>query len=406
MSIMAILATVTLSLVTSLFDSSIRTSKYLDQNTKIETLYGFFASRMASTNVGNIGLTKASDPTAIDPLTISGDQFIFTSNGGGSTTGSTICYRVMYFKNNVNGAKNFEAGSVWVAVASNCDEIRPTVGPNQSGAATSSDPVIGSAGVKKGSPFKLADSIQSTNPNSSTGPNLCGGPDIGGGSTQKSYTTPLVPFAFCNQVLSPLGVASEATPTATGNFYNLSGTTAAARLGEVRANQVTVYVGQQGGSASVPARQYTQVFSLAQVCAVETEVDLSLPDPEPWRLLGSGVDQIPFSSTAWTKSGSGVDPGIYYDSASKRVFFRGAIQRISGTAVPSQIFTLPAAEGTKRYRPEGTQRFLVPRGNGSSSNFATIQITSAGVVSLLSISGTAAATEPIFLDSISFRVST
>jgi hypothetical protein len=420
MSIMAILATVTLSLVTSLFDSSIRTSKYLEQNTKIETLYGFFASRMASTNVGNVGLANTGN-TAVDPLTLAGDQFLFSSNGGGSTTGATLCYRVMYFKNAINnGTAQFTANSIWVAVADNCTSIRPTTGPNQSSStiAASNDPVLDpSSGNPAGSPFVLASDIMSTNSKFSTtagGPNLCGG-----ASTSKSYTANLVPFAFCNSSLSPVAVASSAAVGASGAFYTpASGTTVSTRLSEIRANQITAYVQSGGSSSSVPIREYAQVFSLAQVCAVETEVDLTLPNPESWRLI------LPFGQAGATPSfkeywesasnTNGQEPGFYRDTATKRVYLRGTVKRTVGApniglyseSDPNRaiMFTLP---DNVKYRPSGgSQIFLVPRGTAGGT--ATIEIGTNGNVSFVGASNSGANTgsEIIYLDTISFRADT
>lgn len=425
MAIIAILATVTLGLVTSLFDSSLRTSKYLDQNTRIETVYGFFASRMASTNIGKLGLTNDAN-TQIDPLTVAGDQFVFQSNGGGGTLGASLCYRLMYFKNPVTTLQgSFQANSIWAAVSSSCASVKPTIGPNGTSAqiSASNDPVLDPATATQNpniSTFLLASGVSPTNSKFESAP---GGPSVcGGTSSTKSYTFNLVPFSFCNATLSPVTVAETAAPGATASFYTPpDGTTAEDRLRELRAFQLTSYIDSSGGASPVPIREYTQVFTLAQVCATDTSVELTLPDPQGWREVqpynyeqtnpSQWVATNPSLNQYWERAtATQVTPAFYRDSATKRVYFRGAVKRTSDappiSTSTATIFSLPVGS-TPPPPTSGTssQRFLVPRGDAGVTAVVEIRTSSNGTAQVIfSGASNLGSNETLYLDSISFRV--
>lgn len=143
--IISIIALVAVGIMVSLFDSNIRAGQYLSQQQTIETYYGFMASRLAPTQRGQVGLpycvpaqgqsngvcqngerinskcvAQAEEDglcrTIIDPLSISGDQLVWRSNG--------YCYRVFY---------NEQRREIRAAVTSKVCEGRtvPKRGPNE-----------------------------------------------------------------------------------------------------------------------------------------------------------------------------------------------------------------------------------------------------------------------------------
>jgi prepilin-type N-terminal cleavage/methylation domain-containing protein len=90
LALVAALATITISVVDSLFNSNLRANQLLEQQQTIETTYGFFAQRLAlaQRNLGDV--TGSGANQKIDPLTIGPDQLMFTVNG--------VCYRVFYLE--------------------------------------------------------------------------------------------------------------------------------------------------------------------------------------------------------------------------------------------------------------------------------------------------------------------
>ena len=126
--ILGILGAATVTLITSIFESNIRSQQRLDQVTQVESLFGFMSSRIAVAQ-RPIGATKTSgcsngDPSCIEPLSIAGDQMMFFSGGN--------CYRIMYVKQ-PPGTTGDKQGQIWAAISSNCEDssIFPKRGPNE-----------------------------------------------------------------------------------------------------------------------------------------------------------------------------------------------------------------------------------------------------------------------------------
>ena len=168
--ILGIVGTASMMLMISVFDSQIRASQYLDQQTTIESYYGFMASRLATTQKGDVGLPyckplrgdantvcediAATDKrfnnkckadaeangnckTIVDPLTVSGDQLVFRSGG--------FCYRIFY----INTVDSFpdkpelQLEQIRAAVSTDCNEIAPRRGPSEApGQGKPADPII------------------------------------------------------------------------------------------------------------------------------------------------------------------------------------------------------------------------------------------------------------------------
>lgn len=367
-AIMATLSLVTIGIITSLFDSSIRTSKYLEQNTTIETMYGFMASRLSLTNVGDIGTTTGSGASEkINPTSIAGDQFVFTSSSG-SGSGNQLCYRMFYLKN-ANPAKGFAvANSVWVATDSDCANIAPTRGPNQAGGPTN-DPVLDNGA---GNPFVIANKVVPSNNEFSivgtTGPNICNGSD-----TAKAFNRNLIPFYFCNNSLST--TYNGGSPDAAANsgsasaFYNDLG-----NRDSIQGVQSVSYI-DAGVAPTIPVRSYSQLFSLGQVqtnsCALDTagqNIVVDLPAPEPWNEVGPS--SVPFQNN-WSNYPGWATAAYYKDDTTDRVFLKGLVR--SGNA-NSVIFTLPAG-----YRPTENHLFW-QHSAGSASGGVRIDVNPSGNV--------------------------
>lgn len=86
--ILAVLTAGSLSLVTFIFDSNIRSGQILNQQATVQESFGFMTARLAKVSppIGTLNSTGAK----INPLSIAGDQVMFRSNG--------LCVRVWYAK--------------------------------------------------------------------------------------------------------------------------------------------------------------------------------------------------------------------------------------------------------------------------------------------------------------------
>lgn len=390
MAIIAILSVATLGIVISLFDSSIRTAKYLDQNTTIETMYGFLASRLSVTQVGQVGVADVST-NKINPLTLSGDQFMFQSGGGGANNNisGSLCYRVFYLEQPIEGSDVFTQGdAVWVATAPDCADIMPTRGPNQDpGSVSEADPVL-DEDTPMGTPFVLAGKIKSTNSNYTVpgGPNQCGG-----ANDTKSFSSPLQFFIFCNGALEPLTIDEQASTENPANpAYDLT------NLAQIRGLQSVAYV-DSGNAPKVPLRSYSQVFSLGQVqqsCAIQgggDPIEVEIPQPEGWREVNISGEP-PFQSS-WVNTGGSYSTAAFYKDSLGRVYLKGTVTRASAGAVGTTIFQLPVG-----YRPSQT---LVFAAGGTGTK---VDVNSNGDVVFQAGTGANPA-DQVSLASISFRAS-
>jgi prepilin-type N-terminal cleavage/methylation domain-containing protein len=247
-AMIGILTGVTISLIIALFDSNIRAGEYLDQQTTIETMYGFMASRLATAQ-RPVALTKGSgNSQTVDPLSISGDQLVWESPDG-------LCYRVFYVK---------RLDQIRATVATTCTDpkVKPVRGPNQKAAngtdvAQPTDPDYDIALDKplgqEDSSFILASSVSRVPP----------------ANAPQGATNPLVFLTPLGDDNLPLAVDDEASNSSNPNNHS-DWYDSAANREDVASFDVTAYVDPSVGEGAprVPSRYYRQNISLQQVCNV------------------------------------------------------------------------------------------------------------------------------------------
>jgi prepilin-type N-terminal cleavage/methylation domain-containing protein len=93
-AIMGILAGISVSMITTLFDTNIRAQQLVTQQQTISSMGNFLSAKLASAQRPLNALTKSCGAaTCIDYRSVGPDQFLFSS---GDATSSTTCYRVMW----------------------------------------------------------------------------------------------------------------------------------------------------------------------------------------------------------------------------------------------------------------------------------------------------------------------
>lgn len=270
-AILSILGAATVTLISSIFESNVRSQQRLDQQTQIESLYGFLASRMAIAQrpVGlqkNTGCPGDNNP-CINPLSIAGDQLLFTSGG--------VCYRIFYLR---------DQKSIRGATANNCDDIAPKRGPNetlpdngQTGGDGDGnwedgepyyDAVLDVTPGQEGGAFILANNVTSTRPE----------------TAPSGYPNPLQIFTYLNEQNRSFGPSFDDNP----NKYactegqvpadTTAGTPKAncdvsqwydtfANRSEILSTDFTAYVAATLTQPNVAPLVYQQNLSFQQVCS-------------------------------------------------------------------------------------------------------------------------------------------
>lgn len=313
--IISIIGMVSVGIMVSLFDSNIRSGQYLSQQQTIETYFGFMASRLAPVQRGQIGLpycvpaqgqnpnqvcrqgsptsplTDPADPklnnrcteqaeedgtcrTIIDPLSISGDQLVFRSNG--------YCYRVFY----VEGRQEIR-----VAVTpGNCSG--PTVprrGPNQQGGSLPADEALDGMVNGSAKSFVLASRIVKNRPtNSPVDPDPLEAFYYYAASAnfeERPNTDPVVHADPPGEIATGIPNRSATTqrPQSTSNlgmlhpFYQELANRG--QIAYVKGYAYVAGVDNENARPRVSDRLYTQVFALNQVCDVEGTGDDRLITP-------------------------------------------------------------------------------------------------------------------------------
>ncbi len=406
MLIMTIIALTAAQLMVNLFDSQLRTGQYLDQQTTLETFYGFTSSRLAVTQKGDVGLTycrplngaaaatvcqapeddgNAQTPndvrpacitdnanclTVIDPITVSGDQVFFTSEGK--------CYRMAYVD-----ADDAIYGAVG-QTATACAGLRPRRGANegttQAPGAALYDPFLDSPTTV--GRFPLAANIISARPTTSPAQF----------SNGTATPDPLRVWEYANSgdgFHTTNAKATTAQRLTSLAFYN-----SIANRGQIYSLNATTYVRGGGNTgAQIATRYYNQAFPLAQLCdlpdgsvAEPAGGDLSGTYPNPtiaanainsgkiqdgqvnnadlannsvgstklanaenWHTVGAAgepaftTDPDPFSNY-----GASYNSASFYKDVTGTVHIRGLVTRNAGGTNHPVIFTLPAG-----YRPGG-----------------------------------------------------
>lgn len=307
--IISIIGLVTVSITTSLFNSNIRAGQFLNQQTTIESFYGFMSSRLSVAQRGQIGLSScrpatggvpitnptnaqldaacnnstnvtmptgvpghqytecqtvsATCKTIVSPLSVAGDQIIFQSGG--------LCYRIFYLDEDIKNGSNVikQGDTLNAAVGSSCDEVWPVRGPNelqdqQSSGDPDYDPVLDTA---SGS-FVLAYGIQSEKPQGATG------------TVSVPATDPLVPLAYLDSADTQYAVSDSPGRTdAVDAFYIPTGAQnddPQEILNEIYSLSATAYVSAPGvddnTNIRIGDRYYQQSFFLNQLCDINGNV--------------------------------------------------------------------------------------------------------------------------------------
>ena len=123
-ALIGFLSAVSVALISVLFDGHLRATQMLDQQSTIETYTGFLISKLSLTQ-RPIGIAPGGGPIVdtpqagdneIEPLSLAGDQLVFTSDG--------VCVRVLYIK---------AERQIRAMLSSSCSnaDIAPKRGPNQ-----------------------------------------------------------------------------------------------------------------------------------------------------------------------------------------------------------------------------------------------------------------------------------
>ena len=266
--ILGILGAATVTLITSIFESNIRSQQRLDQVTQVESLFGFMSSRIAVAQ-RPIGATKTSGcpngaSSCIEPLSIAGDQMMFFSGGN--------CYRVMYVKQ-PPGTTGDKQGQIWASISSNCEDssIFPKRGPNEK---------IGGQGpgdFAADSPYydKALDlPVGSTDAHIVLAKNINNSRPL---NAPSDYPNPLRVFAYRDESNKDLNATSPhpnnyacstggAVPTgncAVSDWYNTF-----SNKDEIMSVDFTAYVAAALEQPPVADLVYQQNFSFQQICSV------------------------------------------------------------------------------------------------------------------------------------------
>ena len=269
--ILGILGAATVTLITSIFESNIRSQQRLDQVTQVESLFGFMSSRIAVAQ-RPVGATKTSGcpngaSSCIEPLSIAGDQMMFFSGGN--------CYRIMYVKQ-PPGTTGDKQGQIWAAISSNCEDssIFPKRGPNE---------VIGGngpGGFATNSPYydKALDlPVGSTDAHIVLAKNI---DNIRPLNAPSDYPSPLRVFAYRDESNKDLN-ATTSHPNdyacSTGTVPSGSGSVTCSvstwyntfsNKDEIMSVDFTAYIAAALAQPPVADLVYQQNFSFQQICSV------------------------------------------------------------------------------------------------------------------------------------------
>ena len=301
-TILGILATVSATLVSVLFTANLRSSQAGSQQTTIENTFGFLSSRVALVQYGGVGVGDGG--TSIDPLSLAGDQILFTSSfrsPDGSSSTEEVCFRLSYLA----ALGEIRVSSLPGACSSQGNEaILPRRGPNaylweggsqfQEPGDADFDPAIDSASPEvrstcDGSPtgdaaadcadlrelrtWTLASGIENYNPGDQW--------DRIPGDIRAALPAEfadgdnrfLPPFSFTGKSgstiswqRSPSATVFEPLPVAgLSGSYPLSSVVNSA-LGGI--NVQALVAPERAGTSYVSLRYYQQEYSLQQLCAI------------------------------------------------------------------------------------------------------------------------------------------
>lgn len=280
-AILGILGGATVTLISSIFESNVRSQQRLDQQTQVESLFGFLASRMATAR-RPVGLDKSSgcsgsQTNCINPLSIAGDQLVFESGG--------VCYRIFYLKSQkqIRGATANDCGSGTTG-GSGANSILPKRGPNEIIADSSAnggngdnvwqegetyyDPVLDKAPGDPGGPFILAYNIESDRPN----------------VAPTGYPNPLQIFTYLNEDNKswPTNDAPNKYACVAGKVPNPNGGSGEvdcevsawynkySNRGDIMSTDFTAYIATDIQQPAIAPLVYQQNMSFQQVCSDPT----------------------------------------------------------------------------------------------------------------------------------------
>lgn len=122
--ILGIISAVSVTLITTILDSNLRTVQTMAQQTTIENTFGYLNSKFADTRRGQLGYAEGG---SIDPLSVAGDQLLFSSENG---SGQSTCYRLMYFQELKQIRVATRSGSCENQTQS-ANSVLPRRGPNE-----------------------------------------------------------------------------------------------------------------------------------------------------------------------------------------------------------------------------------------------------------------------------------
>lgn len=275
MAMMSILALGSMSLITAIFDTNIKSAQIFDQQTEIQTAFGYMNSHIQSAS-RPIGRATTLG-TSIDPLTIAGDQVIFEANG--------TCYRLFYLK---------QEEQIRVKVAASCNDssIKPVRGPNQQAlngtlhagqGDADYDPALDIPLGEPGSSFVLARGVVPEKP----------------GTAPAGAPAPLQVFNYLADDENTLQVDAEASnaPSGHSSFYNNS-----ANRAQVAGIQVWTYIEPTvNGGARISAKAHSQKIWIGPTTQSSVSI---IATPSPGTVLSRGRIDGANSSANWIAIGT------------------------------------------------------------------------------------------------------
>ena len=373
---MSILAGASVTMLTGMFDSNIRSGQIIVQHSSVQQAAGYLNAHIASGErpINTLHHGLAGKPNAVDALALNQDQFLMDVDGD--------CYRFMYFK---------AAGTIRAAKSSHaCGDasIRPTRLPNQPG-STPADPILDDLANKS---FVLMSGISPT--------------DASG--------QPAAPvFSFLDDTNSTLNTDPGAdldNPAAQSIFADANDNESAIK--QVAAVKLTANVlpveADQAGTSKIHPFAWTQRFSLdadngaaggagggeagaqgpagqgvaaggstGQVLAKTSGADYDTHwtdpasnQPEAWRLVGQSGQ--PAFENSWTSYSATDGPVAFRKYPDGTVRLRGTI---AGGATTTVAFTLPSG-----YRPQYRWRGYAMYDQISATAAAQINVQDDGTV--------------------------